>query len=117
MWLLAIEIIVAIIASARGQGLLPFGLVGATAIMGLVLGIAVGYDSIAFSSVVDWIVTAIVTGMAIIGKEKSDDDHLSSGKDQELISTPIARISCPYCAELILPEAKNENFILAPNPN
>lgn len=96
MWLLAIDVIAAIVASARGWGVRPFILLGTTFIVGIIFGLTGTYsDTIVLASILDWIIAAILVGMAIIGKSSSDSEETSSGKRK-----------CPYCAERIQPEAQ-----------
>ena len=107
MWLLVIEIIAAIIASVRGWGIWPLVLIGTTFILGLVFGPSATYGTITFLAIIDWIVTAVVIGMAIIGRKSSKTEpHTSLRPHQGTLGTTTSRIKCPYCAELIMPEAR-----------
>ena len=106
MWLLAFEIIVAIIAVARGWGIWPIALVGGSFALGLILGPTASYDTIMFMTIIDWIIVAIVTVMAIIGRKKPQAARNQNFTSQENYQASVSRIKCPYCAELIMPEAK-----------
>lgn len=102
MWLLAIEIIAAIVAAARGWGWIPFGIVGVSFAIGLLGGVLFGYDSIGFLQVLDYgVVTGIVI-MAIAGKKKPME--YPSGNN--IATASNNRIKCPRCAEMIMPDAK-----------
>lgn len=106
MWLLAFEIIVAITAVARGWGIWPIALVGGSFALGLILGPTASYDTIIFMTIIDWIVIAIVTVMAIIGRKKPRNALNQKITSQEKYQASVPRVKCPYCAELIMPEAK-----------
>jgi hypothetical protein len=106
MWLLAIEIIMAIVAAARGWGAIPFALIGGSLIFGLLLGFSGSYDTITFATIVDWIITAIVTGMAIVGRNRSENTLEQNSGNQGTSHPVVSRIKCPYCAEMIQVDAK-----------
>ena len=97
--LFIVEIAVAIIAAARGWGASPILLVVGSLILGLLVGATSGYENLGAAVILDWIIIAVLIVMALTGKQKSNNQ----------ISQPVAinnRVKCPYCAELILPEAK-----------
>lgn len=102
MWLLAIEIIAAIVAALRGWGARPFIILGASMLVGLGLAMTVGSDGLGLMQFIDYAVVIILVVMALMGKNKSvtlsfEDSHKPATE---------ARIRCPKCAELIMPEAK-----------
>jgi len=102
MWLIAVEVILAIIAAVRGWGWLPFGIIGVSFVVGFGGGILFGYESIQYLQVVDYVVIAGIGIMALIGKKKKTEDPTIDN-----ISSPLSnRIKCPRCAEMIMPDAK-----------
>lgn len=102
MWLLAVEIVAAIIASLRGWGAKPWLLVGGTVGVGLILGAMVGPDAMLFLQVVDYIVVAILVIMAIAGKRSSQPVQGPENRVRPLEN----KIQCPQCAEWIMAQAK-----------
>lgn len=103
MWLLVIEIVMAIVAAARGWKFWPFLIIGSSFVLGLLLGPGATQGTFTFLAIIDWIITAVLIGMAIVGRKKAPEPG-------EQISSPSgpssSRVSCPYCAEMILPDAK-----------
>ena len=105
MWLLIIEVLAAIIAAARGWRFTPFLILGASLGLGFCIGVYNGASyggltasSFSFLNIVDYIVTAVLVLMALIGKPK--------GASLSLQAQPSAATKkCPFCAETILAEA------------
>ena len=108
--LIIVEIIAAIVAAVRGWGIWPILILVGTVILGLVMAPSVsygyGYNSSALGSMVvlDWIVTGILVLVAVIGKTKSPAPQ--SNAIQQVPQNTVQRMKCPYCAEMIMPDAK-----------
>jgi len=106
--LLIVEIIAAIVAAVRGWGIWPILILVGSFVIGLLMApsISYGYNSGAIGSMVvfDWIVTGILVLMALIGKSKSPAPQ--SNMVQSAPQDTIQRMKCPYCAEMIMPDAK-----------
>lgn len=102
MWLLVIQVIAVIAASIRGWGAKPIIIYGLTLAISFVAGAVFGSDVIGYFQVVDYILIGVFIVMAIIGKEKVQENN--SPSPSHSVTQP--RIKCPQCAEWILPDAK-----------
>lgn len=106
MVLIIYQIIMSIIATVRGWGFWPFGLWGFLVILGFTLGVTGNPSAMSIVNILDWIFAIVITIMSIIGRDRSDSDDKSNSKNEPSDVQSSSRINCPYCAELIRPEAK-----------
>ena len=96
MWLLAIEIVAALIASARGWGWKPFALIGGSFVFGFIGGLLFGTDATSCLNIVDIVITIALVVMAIAGYKKPVSQETEG----------LYLFACPYCAENVKLGAK-----------
>lgn len=77
MIVLAFQIGLAVIASMRGWGFTPFGLIIILAVTGFFVGAGIGMNqaTVAFLVTLDWIVLILLVGAAIFAPEKVDSER------------------------------------------
>ena len=95
MWLLVIEIIAAVVASARGWGGKPFAILGGSLVIGFFGGMLFGVDSISCLNIVDIIATIALVVMALVGNERPTPEGANTADTRP----------CPYCGERVKREA------------
>ena len=95
MWLLVIEIIAAVVASARGWGGKPFAILGGSLVIGFFGGMLFGVDSISCLNIVDIIATIALVVMALVGNERPTPEGANTADTRP----------CPYCGKRVKREA------------
>jgi len=101
MWLLAVQLIAALIASVRGFRALPWVILAVPFIIGIAVALSVRMtlEIMSILNVMDYVVAGVLIIMALVGARNSPPpDYDEQGTAQ--------RVPCPHCAELIKPTAK-----------
>lgn len=101
MWLTIVQIALVIIAGLRGWKWIPYLIILSLFVFSFLVGAGFGLDAVPYMAILDYASIVVFLIMAVVGKKASSQ----SKTDNLVVAETDNRIKCPYCAELILPDA------------